>query len=176
MDNCGSLPEVADVVLCLDPVNLATAANNGRWVNVANMTAMNFIVIAGAGGSGENPVINLQQAKDSSGTGAKTLQLRRVDYKVGATAIAAAQDLWTRVSTITRDAPADSWDTTGIGGGANAINVSIYVLPQDLDINNGFSYVRVQIPDSGSTAKLGTIIAVPIDKAYKGKQNASLLS
>lgn len=174
MNTIGPLSQVSDLILGAGPVNFATAANNGAWVNMAEAEAMNVLIVTGVGTAGEDPVITLEQAKDASGTGAKALTLRYVAYKIGATAINAAADVWVEVTSISRDNPAASYTNTD--GAENEFIVLVYVLAQDLDINNGFKFIRGKVADVGSGAQLGVILYVPSGRHYKGKSANSFLN
>lgn len=172
----GALPDVADLVVGAVPVDLQTAAVNGLWFNMANCNGLNAILIAAIGTAGDDPVISLEQATSSAGAGAKALTLRRVDYKVGATGFTSATDIWQRVSTIDRDNPAASYDTDGINGAENALLLNVFILATDLDINNGFKFVRLNCADVGGNAQLGCIIYIPSQRHYQGKHNVSALA
>lgn len=169
----GALSQVSDLVMGVTPVNFATAANTGAWVNMAEVEGMNVLVVTGIGAAGEDIAFTLEQAKDASGTGAKALTLRYVAYKIGATAIAAASDVWVEVSTINRDNPAASYTNTD--SAENEFILLAYVLQQDLDLNNGFKFIRGKVADVGSTSQIGTILYIPSGRFYKGKSLNSLL-
>jgi hypothetical protein len=174
MERDGAIWEVSDLVLAAF-ANLTAAATNGRWASMAQAVAMNVLLIKAPGAATEHPVINLQQARDATGTGAKTLQLKRVQYKVGA-ALNAAADRWVSVASITPLAPANSYDTTGIVAGDKELVLASYVLPNDLDVAGGFTHLRMQVSDPGVTAQWGAIIYVPSARFYKGKPAQSLLA
>jgi hypothetical protein len=176
MDRSGPLSEVSDLIIGGGPVDLSSAALAGRWISMANVAAMNAILIAGIGTAGDDPVISLEQATDASGTGAKALNIKHLRYKIGSTSIDAADDVWVEETTIDRDNPAASWDSDGVAGAENVLLVNVYVLPQDLDINNDFAYIRLNVADVGTNAQLGAILYIPSDLTYKGKKNFSLLS
>lgn len=178
MEQFGPISEVSDVVVAVKPVDLQTGANNGAWVSMKECAGMNVILIKGVGTAGDDPEFSLAQAKDASGTGSKALTIRRLDYKVGTSgaAFTSTTDLWKRVSTIDRDNPASSYDTDGIDGAENQLVLSAYVLPQDLDHANGFSYIRGVVADVGANAQIGAMIYVPSGRVYQGSHNKSLLA
>lgn len=176
MDRIGAMPEVSDLVLGGGPVDLSTAALNGKWFNLRNCVGVNAVLIAGIGTAGEDPVISLSQAQDAAGTGAKVLNLKHVEYKVGATDIVAASDIWARVAAIDADNQAASYSSAAIDGAENKLVLCAFVLAGDLDGDNNFSHVRLQVADVGINAQLGTIIYVPTGRAHKGKHVFSHLS
>lgn len=167
MRDIGPLWQVSDAVMALTPVNLATGANTGVWLNMANVNGMNFIVPKGIGASGEPVVITFEQAKDSSGTGAKAIDIKFVAYKVAAsTTIAAATDIWVPVTSIDPDNPVSSY--TGTSQGDKEAVYGFFFRQQDLDTNNGFTYIRIKIADVGATAQIGAVLAIPSGRVYKG--------
>lgn len=67
------------------PVNLATAANNGDWVNLKLYARLLIIFFKGAAASGaEDPTVTLLQATDVAGTGSKALNIARAWTKTDA--------------------------------------------------------------------------------------------
>jgi len=176
MGRTGPLHQVSDLIIGLDPVDLSAAAKDGRWVSMKDLVGMNVLLIAGIGTAGDDPVINLQQATDSSGTGAKTLNIYDLVYKIGSTQIDAADDAWVRDTAIDRDNSVASWSSATIAGAENTLLVNCYVLPQDLDVANDFAYIRLQVADVGANAQLGAILYVPDSPAYIGKRNYSYLT
>ncbi len=176
MRNLGSLAEISDLVVGAIPVDLSAAANNGRWFNMQNCDGLNAILIAAVGTAGDDPVITLQQATDSSGTGSKELLIYDVQYKIGSTDIAAADDQWVDVTTIDDDNGASSYDTDPIAGAENELVVCVYIRAGDLDVNNDFNYCRMTVADVGTNAQLGTILYIPSSPAYGGKKATSFLT
>lgn len=174
--NRGPISEVLDLIVGAAPVDLQTAALNGRWVSPKGAGGMNAILIAAIGTAGDDPVISLEQAQDASGTGAKVLHIKQVSYKVGATGLVAAQDLWQEVASIDRDNAVTSFDSESINGAENELILSVGIRETDLDINNGFTHLRLNCADVGGNAQLGAILYIPWDRVYKGEHNASLLA
>lgn len=174
-----ALPLAADIVTAFPPVNLATGANNGLWLNMKDVEAVNVLVWSAAGGTAsEDPVISLRQALTSAGGSAKTLQLKRCWYKIGSGAIAqsGATDLWTKVSSIVEfESPANSWSSASIDGAENELWFCAHVLATDLDRANGFDYLQVQVADVGSGAQLGAAFYIPAPY-YQGIQSVSRLA
>lgn len=176
MSRDGALPEVSDFVLGGGPVDLAAAALNGKWFNMRGCIGVNAILVSGIGTAGEDPVISVSQAKDAAGTGAKVLNVKHVEYKIGATDIVAASDLWTRVASIDADNPAASYDTDPINGAENRLILCAYVSDGDLDGDNNYSHIRLEVADVGAGVQLGAIIYIPNGRQHKGKHLFSHLS
>lgn len=134
------------------PVDLSAAALSGAWVSMSGVELATLALIASAGTAGDDPVITLEQAEDSSGAGAKPLMLKRLDYRIGS-------GEYTEVSTISEDNPATSYDSEAIDGAESQLVLRVTVRPMDLDINTGYSHVRLKCADVGSNAQLGCIVA-----------------
>lgn len=172
----GALPDVSDVVVGGLPVDLSAAALSGLWFNMKECSAVNALLISAIGTAGDDPVINLRQATNNAGAGAKTLNIHRLDYKVGATGFTSASDLWQRVTSIDPDNPAASYDTDGINGAENGLLLSAFILATDLDINQGFTHIQLQVADVGTNAQLGCILYIPSQRHYQGKHRVSALA
>lgn len=145
------LVEEAQIVSAIIPVDLGAAANNGDWVSMKNYDRLSIIVFKAAGTAGDDPILTVRQAQDVSGTGAKDLTFTRIDAKVGAQ---------TGIGTFTKvtQAAANTY-TDAASAEAQAIFV-IEFQSADLDVNNSFDCVQVQIPDIGSNAQIGCALYV----------------
>ena len=143
--------EKNQVVAAIIPVDLQSAANNGDWVSLKGYGRVAAILYMAAGTAGDDPVFTLRQATDVSGTGAKALNFTRIDSKVG-TQTGIGQ------FTTTTQAAANTY-TDAVSAEAQAIMV-VDIKAEDLDIDNGFDCVQLQIPDVGSNAQLGCALYV----------------
>ena len=133
--------EEAQIVMAIVPVDSQTAANNGDWVSLKNFERCTLLLIKAAGTAGDDPVFTVRQAQDVSGTGAKALNFTRIDAKVGTqTGIGA-------FTTVTQAAGNTYTDT--VSAEAQAI-MAVEFKAEDLDVNNGFDCIQLQIPDTGS--------------------------
>lgn len=133
------------------PVDLSAAANNGDWLSLRDYNHATIIFFKAAGTAGDDPVLTLQQATDNTGTGAKALNFTELWQKQGTL---------TSVGTFTRktQSAANTYTDTD-----SAENQGIYVLEIDadmLDVDNGFSHVRLNVADVGSNAQLGCALAI----------------
>lgn len=150
------------------PIDLATGANNGDWISMKNYRKALVVLFADAGTAGEDPVFTLQQASDVSGTGAKALNFTTVYEKVGTLTGVAA---WTRVT----QTAANTYTNTVSGEAENLIVVEVDAA--ELDVDNGFDCIRLQIPDTGATAgKIGCGIVILLDPRYPQGAIASALA
>ncbi len=139
--------EKNQVVAAIIPVDLQSAANNGDWVSLKGYGRVAAILYKAAGTAGDDPVFTT----DVSGTGAKALNFTRIDSKVG-TQTGIGQ------FTTTTQAAANTY-TDAVSAEAQAIMV-VDIKAEDLDIDNGFDCVQLQIPDVGSNAQLGCALYV----------------
>ncbi len=143
--------EKNQVVAAIIPVDLMTAANNGDWVSLKNYGRVAAILFKAAGTAGDDPVFTLRQATDVSGTNAKALPFTRIDSKVG-TQTGIGQ------FTTTTQAAANTY-TDLVSAEAQAIMV-VDIKAEDLDADNGFDCVQLQIPDVGANAQLGCALYI----------------
>lgn len=176
------LPFGGGVSIALAPVDLQTAQNT-TWAKISNVNkALILLVFAKAGTSGDDLDINLQQATDSSGTGAKALSIKEVFFKRGATAFTATpntRDKFTRSPSTpeNRETAITTYVTdTDRVAATNDFMCAIRISPSDLDGDNGFCYVRGQLSDVGTNAQLGFALWIADDQAYQGVDAPSLLA
>lgn len=177
------LPLGGGVSIALSPVDLAAAAANSLYANIANVNkALLLVVFIRAGAAGENVTINLQQAQDSSGTGAKALNIREVFFKRGATTFATApntNDKFVRSPSTpnNRETAITTYATaTDRVAATNDFMCVIRICPADLDGANNFRYVRAQFTDPGATAQLGVALWMADGYAYNGADVPSILA
>lgn len=135
------LVEDAQIVMAIVPVDSQTAANNGDWVSLKNYARCTIVLIKAAGVAGDDPVFTVRQAQDVSGTGAKALNFTRIDAKVG------TQTGVGTFTTVTQ--AAGNTYTDLVSAEAQAIMV-VEFKAEDLDVNNSFDCIQLQIPDTGS--------------------------
>lgn len=147
MPNCEFL-ECNDIVPAFVPVNLATAANNGDWVNMANAHRCLIVLFKGIGTASEDPVFTLRQATSNAGAGAKALTFTKIRSKVGATALSGV-GTWTT----TAQTAANTYEDLTCG--ENESLIAVEVKAEDLDAAGGFTHVQFQVPDVGDGAQLG---------------------
>lgn len=165
-----SLLKFANVVAALPPTDLSSAAVNTPWISLRNALALEFLIIKAIGTAGDDPVINLQQATDASGTGAKTLNITSLAHQTAADITASTSftlGLNTDGDTIDRETSVASYDTDGIDGAENEQLINVRVHSEDLD--EGFAFVRLQIADVGTNAQLAAVIAIALGLNYAGE-------
>ena len=155
--------ECHDVALGFRPVNLATADNNGSWINMAGFEGVAVLFVKAVGTAGDDPTFTLQQATDSSGTGAKDLDFTKVYTKTGTgTSVTGSY-------TVVDQSAGNTYTNGTLAENAGLVGVWISVA-EDMDIGGGFEYIRVQVPDVGSNAQLGTALYIGTGAKYKGAE------
>lgn len=159
--------------VALLPVNLAAAASNAVYANMSQVKRLGMLLFAAAGTSAEPIVISLTQATSSAGAGAKACNLAYI--KVLEAADITASQAWVTVSTVDRQNPAASYTATQATA-TNPIAIYVEVDQCDLDLANGFTHVRLNIADTGSGARLGSVVYLSQEKFYQGEPTPSLLS
>lgn len=158
--------ESADIIPAFVPVDMQTAANNGQWVAMKNISRLLCVLLKAAGTSGDNPVFTLQQATSNAGAGAKALNFTRARTKIGAIA---STPQWT----IATQAAANTYTPTSA---ASQAVIAVEVVATDLDMANGFNFVQLSIPDTGSNAQLGAAFYIAYGLKFPQSVTASALS
>jgi hypothetical protein len=150
--------EKLQIVAAIIPVDTQTGANNGDWVSLKNYGRCAIVVYKAAGVAGDDPVITVRQAQDVAGTGAKALTFTRIDSKVG---------VQTGVGQFTTNTQAAA-NTYTDAVSAEAQGVFVIDIPaDDLDVDNGFDCVQVQIPDTGAAgAQIGSALYLLHEPRY----------
>lgn len=141
------------------PVAMNTASNAGDWVSLKNYFRCAVVFFKAVGTAGDDPVITLEQATAVAGTGAKALNITRVDKKQAATNLLAV-GTFTK-STAASPASHDTFSTNTWTNSDLAEQAAIVVIDidaTDLDIANGFTCIRATVGDVGTNAQLGAML------------------
>ena len=155
------LVEEMQIVPAITPVDLQTGANNGDYISFKNYRHCTVIIYTGIGTAGDDEVISLTQATEVAGSTTKALNIDTIYYKVGATAVTAVETFTKATQTA-----AATYDTDGIDG---AENVAMYVLEvdaDDLDVDNGYDCMRVNVADVGGNEMLGCALYIMSEPRY----------
>ena len=147
--------EYANVIAAVVPVNLATGDNLGQWVSMKRYMRLVVLAFKGIGTGGDDPVFTITQAKDVSGTGSKALNFTQLWKKVNATVTGVGQ--FTNVT----QAAANTYTATG-----DANKGAIYMFEfkqEDLDGDNGFTCVQVDLAKVGTNSQLGCMLYLTLD-------------
>lgn len=154
----------------------------GDYIKADQHERITLLVIKGGSEDADDLAIEITQAQDASGTGAKALNVQHVWTKSGAFA---STGVWTHTELTTPD------DCLGVGASLSVtsinalgsvtatriladVNTGAFVVAIDvptslLDTNNGFKYLTVRIEgDNLNNACLVTILAL-LNNAYYGQ-------
>ncbi len=142
--------ESHDIIPAFMPVDLSTATNTGDRVNLQNYDRCIFVLLASIGTAGDDPVISAQQHDAALSGNSKSLNFKRIRHKVGATDINAIGQF-----TLVEQSEADSHDTAIIDGAENEALIAIEVRAEDLDSENGYTFVSFNVADVGLNSQLG---------------------
>ena len=133
------------------PIDTTGAAVSGDYVSLKNYEKLIVIIQQGAWAGG-TPAVTMKQATAVDGTGEKALSF---------------STRWTKVALTgtTYTETAVTSDTFNLPNTANTINV-IEVKADDLDVDNSFDCVRVNIASPGANADLIAVTYVLTGARY----------
>ncbi|WP_339730100.1 hypothetical protein [uncultured Gimesia sp.] len=142
--------ESHDIIPAFMPVDLSTTTNAGDRINLQSYDRCIFVLMASIGTAGDDPVISAQQHDAASSGNSKALDFTRIRHKVGATDIDAVGQF-----TLLKQSAAASLDTATIDGAENEILIAIEVLAENLDSENGYTFVSFNVADVGANSQVG---------------------
>jgi len=148
LNNC-KIAELVNLEPAFVPVDMHTATNPGLWVSFKDYHRCNVVIFKAAGTSGDDPVISVNQAQDTSGTGSKGVNFSTIRVKSATTLAQSGPG----VDTIVTQTAAASYTATG-----DAAHQAIYqidISAADLDVTNDFNFMQVSIAATGSHTQLG---------------------
>jgi len=150
----GWLGNGIDIVQGIVCVDLDTAGADADWISMKNAEAVIVLFESGIGTAGEDPVLDFEQAVDNAGTSGKALSLptvasTRVWKKQAATSLAAVTE-WSDASGDVSTAA-----LTSATGAEQSQMYAVEIHPGDLDVANGFDFMRVTIDDDMSNTQPG---------------------
>jgi hypothetical protein len=156
----GRLVDGTKLAYVLPPVSANQTAKNSLWVLMKEYKRVAFVLGTYTGATAtDTPAVGLQQAQDSSGTGAKTLE---TDY-YWSTAAQSQTGATDAVTTNAIGSPGVAFSLPAPATNANCLYV-MDVYDAQLDINNGFNNVRMTIAASAN----GTVNVFALAVAYAG--------
>lgn len=144
----GKLIEQLDVENAIDPQNVTGAATTSLWYNLASWQHIAFVITQGlwAGGT---PAVTLLQATSSAGASSKALT--ELEYWQQAADTTQAASAWARTAVAS--------NTFNLPATAHTITI-VEVDARQLDINNSFAYVQLNIASPGANTDLLSAIAI----------------
>lgn len=149
------------------PVDMQTGANNGDWISLENYGKCIAVLFKAAGTAGDDPVFTLKQAKTNAGGSSKDLKFSTIYSKVGT--LDAVSDF-----TKTAQTAAASY-TDATSAEAQAI-IAVEIDAGDLDVDGGFKFVQLSIPDVGTNAQIGCALYILGDCRYPQSTPPAALS
>lgn len=123
------------------------------FVTLRDANHCEVIIQKRAGGAGEPLVLTMRQAKDAAGTGEKDLAFSNYTLQMGV----GLDTIGTPTFTTKGSASIGGDATLSLVGDQQAIAV-IEIDGQDLDVNNGYDWIRVTMADPGATAQLVSVL------------------
>ena len=159
--------ETANLVSAFVPVDLQTGANTGDWVGLGDYQRCVVVVFKGAGTAGDDPIFNLQQATDNAGTSAKDLTFTTIYSKVGTQ---------TGIANFTRNTQTAATSyVDAVSAEAEGI-IAVEISSEDLDADNNFTHVRLDVADIGSNAQLGCGFYLMLDPRHASQTPPSAIA
>lgn len=153
----------SDLIPLASPVNLATAANPGDRINMTNYESVVLVLVKAIGTAGEDPVITPLQHDAATSGNSKAVNISTVYSRLSATDVGAV-GAWTKV---TQNAgPTYTDDTSAEKQGMIAVEIKA----EELDAVNGYKYISLNIPDTGTNSQLGATFAILRGKRYQGAE------
>ena len=115
------------------------------------------MLFKGIGTAGDDPIFNLQQADSAAGGNAKDINFTVINKKVG------TQTTTNDFSRVTQTAAASHTDA--VSAEAEAI-MAVEIKADEMDIDNGFVWLRLDVADVGGNAQLGCAYYIMLDARY----------
>ena len=136
LNNC-QIAELVNIEPAFVPVDMHAATNAGLWVSFKDYHRCNVVIFKAAGTAGDDPVISINQALDSSGTSAKGVNFSTIRVKSATTLSQSGPG----VDTIVTQTPASSYTATG--DAAHQAIYQISISADQLDVVDGFLFMQV---------------------------------
>ena len=138
----------ADEFLCFAqgflPIDMSSGNNAGDWFNMGHYSNCAVVLYKRIGTAAQDPTLDFEQATDNTGSGVKDLTtVTRIARKQAATNLLAVGSY-----TVDEQTAAASYTNGTLGEEAAIIVVTVRA--EDLDVDNGFSHLRVSVDDTGA--------------------------
>lgn len=155
----GEFMEQATIVPLITPVDMQTGANTGDWFSLQNYERAVIVLYKGIGTAGQDPIFNLQQATSNGGT-PKNLTFTRIRSKVG---VSGGSFLLSAVNDFTLHTQAAATSYTDTDSAEAEAMIVVEIKASDLDVQNGYDWIRLDIADVGGNAQLGCAFAILVN-------------
>jgi hypothetical protein len=151
MEGLGRLFDLSTGVV---PVDLQTA-QTGKRVSLRNCGAVTIVLFKAAGTAGDDPTVTLQEHNASSGGTSQNLAI--IDhYYLKNEATLDGDETWTRK---TQSAAATIADPGGATTSAEEQQI-VAIEVRGEQLSDGFSYVSLNVADTGTNAQLGGVLYI----------------
>lgn len=157
---------VIDIVPAFRPIDLQGATGQhitGDFVSLKNWGRCIILFHSAIGTAGDDPTITLRQAKDNADGSGKALSIIDSIYTKQAATDLLSTGAWTLVTQA-----AGATYTEGTSAEQEAL-WAVEVRAEELDVDNGFDYLRVTVADVGVNAQLGAAYYILCDPKYPNK-------
>ena len=153
------LGNLIDIVEGFAPIDMNTAGADADWLAMRNLESVIVLFASGIGTAGDDPALDFEQATTSAGGSSKVLNLpttaaTRVWKKQAATSLAAVT-VWTDASDDVSTA-----QLTNTDGAEQSLIYAVEIVPSDLDVANGFDFLRVTVDDDFSNTQPGVLLYI----------------
>jgi hypothetical protein len=142
------------------PINLATGANAGDWINMKEYAGCAVVFFKAAGTAGDDPTVTLLQALTNGGS-SKALDFTTVFKKQGAALNA--------IGTFTEVTQALGNTFTHADLAEEQAIIVIDIKADMLDIANGYDWFQASVGDVGTNAQLGCMLYLPYGPRHAAK-------
>lgn len=159
MANESKLLSMVQIVEGFPAVDLSTGANNGDWVSLENYKRVLIVFRSGVGTAGDDPTLTVRQATDAAGTSDKNLTFATIYRKQAATSLASTGQ-WTKT---TQTAAATYTNTDAA---EQSLIWCVDIMASDLDVANGFKFLRATVADVGGAAQPGDLLYLLYEPRY----------
>ena len=153
-------------------LDVRNQTRTGDYVNFANFQRCLILVSFADGQADDDVRLTVEQATTAAGAGAKALdalQTGRIYEKLGATDLTAVGQ-WTKVTQGTADEVYVNTDS-----GEQAGMYALEIEASDLDLANGFNWIRCDITgDANNAAKLADGVYIMYEPAHKAAPESML--
>ena len=147
----GLFLENFQVQQAFNPALLNAAANTGDYVSLENAHSVVFVFASGVGTAGDDPTVSFFQAKDVAGTGAKAL-----NPPTNSTFVKQAATNHTTTGQFSDGSGSISTNTwSNVTAAEQVVLLVVEVMADELDVDNGFDCVRMDVADVGTNAQPG---------------------
>jgi len=148
------LGRLYDLIPGFEPFDMQVA-KNADFVSLRNASAVEIVLFKGAGTAGQDPVLTFQQASVVAGTDAKNLAVITEHWQKQAATDLTGTGAWTRVTQTA------SQTVTLNATSAEEVGLYLFHIEADqLDVDNAFDCVRLQVADVGGAAQYGAVLYI----------------